>query len=363
MSQPLRLDLLPTGHIAVRAMALALTGSAIAISVLLPRHPAHIATAPVPELEAAATTLPVRVTRQEPTPPAAPPPGAAFELVFEAHGATYMRLADLERGHLPRHGRLQLEDENQDPTQVVATVAGADVPAAYRAWQGRAVVVHGTDGSRCTAHVTGFAIVSRLTGDPDYAGLDATHWTAASVLDQGATVLAARLDRCTGSYARDAALPPIVVPVAIAAPELAARATAALLASPAAAATQKAWAGEYGQPGSWTADPELAITSQVLRHPGTGVVWVSVHARREHGCGEPDSNVWGLFRVARDGSLVPAVLRQLGELDTIDQLLDVDGDGQLEVLGKPWLGLDRVLERADGHVLQTLSLPFYGCPC
>lgn len=363
MSQPLRADLLATGHYAVRAMSIALTGSAIAMSLLLPRHRERIAAVPppAPAIEAAATTaLPVRVTAHEAAPPPAPvPPGGDFAFVFETAGATYIKLADLEPGKLPAHGALRMHDQD-GVVSGVAEVEDDALPAAYRGWLGREVIVE----NHCTAHVWGFAIIARLTGDPDYAGEAATTWNARSLLAHGSLVLAGRLDRdCPSSYARDAALPPIVVPVEVESPELAARARAALLASPAASAAQHDWSVVFGQHGRWADASDVELTTHVLRHPKTGVTFVSVLAHRDHACGDADVNVWGLFRVERDGSLTALQLRHLDELDTIDQLIDVDGDGTLEVLGKPWLGLDRVLERADGHELKELSLPFYGCPC
>ena len=359
MSQPLRADLLATGHYAVRAMSLALTGTAVAMSLLLPRHPVRSAPVPppVPALEPAASTAPpVHLTSHEAAPPPAPMPGARFAFVFELAGASYMRLADLEPGALPAHGALRMRDADG----VVSGVAEVrTVPAAYRGWAGRAVVVDET----CTAHVTGFAVVARLTGDPDYAGETATRWNARSLLAHGSLVLAARLDRCTGSYAREAALPPIVRLEAVAAPMLEARAKAALLASRAARALQRSWQHDFGQRGRWEDDRSVEIVAHTLRHPASGAVFVSVFARRDHACGDFEADLWGLYRVARDGSLVQVQLRQLADLDTIDELLDVDGDGSLELLGKPWLGLDRVLESAGGAELDQLTLPFYGCPC
>jgi hypothetical protein len=53
----------------------------------------------------------------------------------------------------------------------------------------------------------------------------------------------------------------------------------------------------------------------------------------------------------------------LGELETIDAIVDLEGDGELEVIGKPWLGTDRILMRASGEVLDQIALSFAGCPC
>ncbi|HMG54022.1 MAG TPA: hypothetical protein VK601_11075, partial [Kofleriaceae bacterium] len=211
----------------------------------------------------------------------------------------------------------------------------------------------------CLATVTGFAVVSRLVGDPGYAGV--AKWTAAGVLGSGHAVLAARLDRCVGSFARDAAQPAFAVPLHHHDAALETAARDALLASSVARDVQLAWNAEAASAGRWT--DRAATTSEVLVHPRTGAAFVSVHALVEHGCGDPQANVWGLFRVQLDGSLAPVQLRALGDIETIDALLDVDGDGQLDILGRPWLGLDRVLARPDGTVVDQLALPLFGCPC
>jgi hypothetical protein len=126
-----------------------------------------------------------------------------------------MKLADLDasdpedgegaRRSLPPHGRPRLV-EDDGVQAAIAPVAQRAVPAGYAAWAGRKVKVDST----CEASVVGFAVVARLIGEPDYAGVDA--WDAASVMKAGHAVLAAKLDRCTGRLARDAALPAIVFP-------------------------------------------------------------------------------------------------------------------------------------------------------
>src|SRR6185369_11640136 len=91
-------------------------------------------------------------------------------------------------------------------------VEPANVPVAYRRWLGQRVTVDGT----CSANVTGFAVVARLTGDTGYAGIDDEHWTARNVLEHGHPMLAATLDGCHGTFARDAALAPVVIPKVLA---------------------------------------------------------------------------------------------------------------------------------------------------
>jgi hypothetical protein len=291
---------------------------------------------------------------------AAPIPNE-IKLVFRADGASFLRLADIDRdaaGALrwPRHAAPRLLKE--DGAEIaIAAVGEADVPVLHRGWAGRQVVVDG----RCRATITGFAVVSRLYGDTAYAGLDKEAWDAASVMQSGSQVLAARLDNCTGTYARDAALAPVVVPEELQDAPLAAAARRALIASAAAEGARQSWA-ELGQPetGPWWEHAELK--TRVLRHPGTGATFVAVHAHAELGCGTPDLNVWGLYRAAADGTLSPVHEQRFERLHAVDQIIDIEGDGELELIGRSWLG-DIVIAGADGSELDSLDIQFYGCPC
>ncbi len=282
-----------------------------------------------------------------------PARGTQLLFAFHAAGAEYVRLADDE---LPAHAPPRLIE--QDGLSIaIADVAPRELPTAERAWLGRRVRV---DAS-CDATVTGFAVVARLAGDPVYAGRDDLAWTADGVLANGQVMLAARLDGCTGSYARDAALADPVAPVALADPVLALRARAIALASDPVRAAQREWQA-MGRSGWWYDDAAASVTTEVFRHPKTGARWVMVHATIEHDCADPAANVLALFRVAADGELVPVQVRALS-LETIERLIDVDGDGSWELIGRPWLGLDRVLESASGEELDRIAVPLFGCPC
>ncbi len=120
---------------------------------------------------------------------------------------------------------------------------------------------------------------------------------------------------------------------------------------------------DAGGTGTWWDAENAQLTTKIVKHPTTGVTWVSIHGHMDHGCGDPSANVWGLFRVEADGSLASVQLRKLDDLESIDQLIDIDGDGELELIGKPWLGLDTVVMRASGEELARLTLPLFGCPC
>lgn len=286
-----------------------------------------------------------------------------IKLMFRAGDASYVRISDIERdaaGALawPRHAAPRLLEE--DGAEVaIAAVADADVPARHRAWVGRQVIVDGT----CRATVTGFAVVSRLLGDPGYAGIEKDAWDVAAVMQAGAPVLAARLDRCSGTYARDAALAPVVIPAPIQDERLAASARSALIASSVGAEMARRWAelGSQAATGAWWDHAQLV--TRVLRHPRTSAVLVAVHAYTDFECGGPDINVWGLYRAAADGTLTPVHERKLDALRSIEKIIDVEGDGALELIGRSWLGNNLLLTAADGSEIDHLDMQFYGCPC
>jgi hypothetical protein len=302
---------------------------------------------------------------QAPTPPVVahesvqPLRASELSLVFTAGGATYMKLADISETAeiLPKHGKAKLYSDDYIET-AVASVSVTDVPRAYRSWLDRHVNIDNT----CATKVIGFAVVSRLTGDTGYSGVDDGKWTATNVLDQGSVVLAAKLTGCKGTFARAAELPAVIVPQEINDKRLAKQALAALIASTPARETQLDYV-EVDQHGNWWDAEYAQFSTKIVRHPTTGVTWVSVHGHMDHGCGDPEVNVWGLFRVEDDGTLAAVQLRKLGDLWSIDQLIDIDNDGELEVIGKPWLGLDTVVARGSGEELDRLSLSFFGCPC
>jgi hypothetical protein len=262
---------------------------------------------------------------------------------------------------MPKHGKLRhVRDDETSVDTAIASVSEREVPAAHRVWMGRQLVLD----TGCTAKVTGFAVVAQLTGQPSYAPEDLSAWSAKSVMAHGSVMLAAKLDGCaTATYARDATLPAVVIPEPVeddAALIDAARAK--LIASSAARAEQAEWLEAWPQAeGDWHA--HARFESIVVRHPVTGVTWVSVHANSDFGCGGNDFNLWGLFRVEPDGSLATTQLRDLGELHAVKQLIDIEGDGELEVIGAPWLGLDRVIVRPGGAEVSRVDLPFFGCPC
>ena len=315
-----------------------------------------------------------RVTPAAPPPPAAvvsepvaipvaipvaveEPVSSSVHLVFRAGGATYMKLAEVgEEGELvPRHGAPQLREVDYAFASI-APIALEDVPAVFRGWEGKAVLVDGT----CTATVQGFDVVARLTGDPGYADTRDEHWTAASVMANGMPVIAARLDGCAdGTLAVDAARRALVMLAPTPSPALEARAKELLLASSDAKAAQHEWADTLD--GTWHDNELVTWAMKTVQHPQTRAQYVSVHATVAEGCGGPNINVWHLYRVEGDTLVrVPASLEQLS---TIDGFVDIEGDGELEVLGHTWTRDDTRLIRADGELVDHAAQPFYGCAC
>ncbi len=285
----------------------------------------------------------------------APEPGE-LAFVFTAGGSTWMRISDIDENQIPPpHGRPHLH-ESEGAITAIAMLDPEQTPRRLRAWKGRRVVVDG----RCSATVTGLAVVSRLVGDPGYApdGAD-DQWTAVSAFRNGRQMIAARLDGCAGSWARDAERSPVALPQSLKAARAVKAARADLLASAPAAEVAAEWR-DAGLDGDWRT--RAAITGRAVRHPTTGVTWVFVHARLDGGCGDPEASFAGWYQVGDDGALTRVAVQSL-PVHTVDQLVDLDGDGRFELLGKDSLGLDTILVDADGRAIDSLELPFYGCPC
>jgi hypothetical protein len=354
----------PTYIARLAALGLALTG----VGVLAVRSPA-----PAP-LTAPALTMTDEIALQIPTrasaaveapPPAAP---ASPALVFTARGKAWMKLEALAhpsaeadasdaapRRAFPRHGRPTHTTEDGVEI-VVAPVAREDLPAADRDRLGAKVLVDGA----CSASITGFAIVSRLTGDTSYAGVNTDAWTVDSVLGNGEPVLAASLDGCEGGQLGQLQGAATRMRPVTAAREIA-RARALVIASPAGRDASDAWHESNATDSDWATDPDTRWDVRAFTHPRTGAIWISIHAHNFQGCGGADVNVWGLYRVDAGGALVATDVN-LGNIVEIDELIDLDGDGVVEVVGHEWLGA-RVIQDAHGAELDRLELPFYGCAC
>jgi hypothetical protein len=341
-------------------VASAVLGAAAGAATLQNSRTADVGQITLTAAPAEPSDAPILTAAREAPAPVADP--SEVFLVFRAADHTYMQL---DEAVVP-HGAPHLSHSDDDA--LYASIAPlVRVPASIAAWQGKHVTVDGT----CEATVEGFAIVSRLTGDTGYAGLEATDWTAKNVMTAGTPVLAARLSGCTGTYAREAALPPIVTLVDDTSDraDLAELARERVLGSDAAAAVQTEWAQQQAawpdddRSATWASSPSSTIETRILRHPTTGVTWIAVHASREDGCGGVNANVFGLFRVRADNTLETVTLRDLGDLHTVTSLVDIDGDGTPELLGNDWLQLDTLITRATGETMTSSHVQFFGCPC
>lgn len=374
----LRPEIAAPTHVArLTALGLAFAGAGLfAIAKPALQTPAPQGTPTIAMIETNDIDLDVPVASQTEAPPVSTTSSRTVAMVFQAQGATWMKLENLAvpgeptdmngylRVGIPKHGKVRYTREDYIET-VIAPVAIDDVPYVSRERLGEKVIVDGT----CTAYITGFAVVARLTGSPGYVGDDTTdEWTAKSVMQYGAPMLAAKLDGCSGTLARDASLPPAATPRRLKEDDvkLVAQAKAMLLRSPSAYATTKEWNDHYSstpvsERTTWDKDHATTWKSEMFIHPTTHAMWISIHANQLEGCGSPHVNVWGLYRVEADKSLTSFDV-DLGQIETIDQLIDLDGDGMWEVVGKEWLGTT-IVNDAKGTTLETLDRPFYGCPC
>ncbi len=353
----------PTHAYLARMIAIGLCGALAGAAVMVatralpePQEPA----APIVITETVTVPMSVPIVMAQEPPPVALT--KQLSLVFAASGATYMKLASIGEGRtdeaMPKHGKPKLSEDNY-VTSSTAIVDAAAVPSVHRGWLGKTVTVD----AGCSAKIVGFAVVARLIGDTGYAGIEGdAAWSATTAFEQGTKVLAAKLDNCAGGmYARDATLSAVIVPEELTDASLVATATKELLASSDTATAQTEWSAAE-QTGRWYENEYTEKTAQVLRHPKTGAIWVSVHMYYGGGCGLPTVSVWGLYRASDDGTLT-RVTSSLGELTKIEKLVDVDGDGELEVIGRPWLGTERSVQTGTGATVQELVLPYYGCPC
>lgn len=337
------------------------------VAAALPGAVAQRATAPTPVAQAPAAPL---------------EPGFAF--VLEVGDRVYMHLKDMDavnlaertdededdmededarpaRAPLPRHAPPKVIRADGLPVAAVAAVQASDLSPDISAWQGREVLVNGT----CRARVTGFALVARVYAE-DLAYQEEEQKMSAAELARtifdhmGHLVLAATLDGCKGSYAQPADGPAAIPARVLAAHPAQAAAAAKLRQSKVARAAQKTWR-ENDYEGAWWSEAE--VRTQILQHPGTEEIFVSVHAMADVECGGLEINLWGLYRVAADGKLEPLAERTLDNVSALETFLDIDGDGRFELLARSLWGLDTFLLDADGSRRAILHIPFYGCQC
>lgn len=282
---------------------------------------------------------------------------AELAFVFSVDGVSYVRLSYDERA--TSRGEATLTEEG-GVYAVVAPVTARAMPRHLRAWSGRSVLVDGV----CRARVVGFAEVSRVSGDPsepwdDDGDNHRETWTVDSVTEAN-VVLAAKLDGCSGTWARSEDYSPAAIVAKIDAPGLEDAARADLLARVDGDLTQDSWK-EAGGTGDWRDAGE--IVASVYRHPLTDEQWIFVQARKYGSCGDPGFAVMAAYRANDDGTV-----RRVADLtfgyDAIREVVDLDGDGQPELfLGDGGDSSELVDLANESHESISVAHHSYGCGC
>lgn len=284
---------------------------------------------------------------------------AELAMVFDLDGDTYVRLSEDETA--TSHGTPHLIS-GDDVTAVIAPVTVGALPPALRGWANRAVVVDGA----CEARVVGFAEISRVIGfasdptsyDEDGEPIPADDWTVESVREQG-VVLAAKLDRCDGTWARAADWSPAAIVAKVDAPALE-RVAADDMVAMFDSELADDWR-EQGGEGTWR--DAAKVTTSTWAHPLTEERWIFVQASHPGTCGEANIEKLAAYRVGADGQ--PRFVSELGGgHDTIEQVIDVDGDGQPELLMASEDDSTELVDLA-GSGQQAIYIPHvsYGCGC
>jgi hypothetical protein len=280
----------------------------------------------------------------------------AFAMVFDVDGVTYLRLSQEETA--TAHGSPRMT-ETDGVTAVVAPVGVNALPAHFQKWAGRTVLVDG----ECRARVVGFAEVSRVTGeagdpwayDEDGNPPAPTPWTVELVRESNVT-LAAKLDGCFGTWARAETESAAAIAATLDEPELESAALADLLAE---SEHDLGWK-EMGGEGDWR--DHVDVTSLAWQHPQTEEKWVFVQARHGGSCGEASISLMTAYRVGADGNLRRAAGLDFAH-DDISQVVDLDGDGQPELIMND--GVSTTLVDLANEYHESIHVPnhSHGCGC
>ncbi|HEY5923006.1 MAG TPA: hypothetical protein VIV11_15105 [Kofleriaceae bacterium] len=309
-------------------------------------EPEHVPVAPAMSV---AQSTPITTA---PLPVPAPPADVGF--VFLAGRHTYVSLDEVIE--LPKHGRPRILEDTYPVTIAIAEVARRDVPASLAAWLRHGAKIDGNWHVR----VTGFVVIARVRGSPPDASEDLSVWTAQSVMEHGRPMLAARVDGAPGTFARRADLPEIEL-FSQGGEALIDDARERVLASSPVADVQQRWqAGSLD--GFWYEANDARFDARTFVHPRTGVVWVVIHVVRPQECDVIGGNVLGLYRMGEAGELIEVQLRGAG-LEELDQLIDLDRDGEPELLSTGSYRAD--IWRANGDSVLSINVPEYdlGCGC
>lgn len=295
--------------------------------------------------------------------------GADFYFTLALDSGFYLALSDAK---LPEQlGPVAAEsgDKNSEVFTASRTVPEAALADSVRSLKNKKLRVEGG----CVASVSEFRALTRVV--PHFGERD--RWNgvldgkkgqpmppaqiakAASAL--GKPQLFAKLDGCSeGRFAWiDGAQQPLAAePVED--PELAERALAAFGKLPSVLARQKEFLKQAEHPEGkwWEEGTEVAI----FKHPRSGQVLVSVLANLRDGCGGFSASEWAIFE--RKGKALKRIPLTQTPPDRIQDALDVDGDGRLELLGETDFGTDIALYWPDADELGSpLEHAYLDCPC
>jgi len=264
-----------------------------------------------------------------------------------------------------RHGKPRDMGES-GPMVIHASVEKSDLDEETRALEGKKVRVD----SSCEATVTGFYLVSRVTPhfgmvqewdcelQEDDCAPTSDEERAAQAFDMGDPVVVAKLDGCQGgTYARLATSPKIIEAEPVKDDALAQKAIKAF--GKLGAVKKQAPEDEADGPKNWWVGIEKV---SIFEHPESKRVLVSVHADNGGMCGEFTASAWALWEY-KGGKLVH-LADGTAPLEVLDAL-DVDGDGELEILvrGDHFGTEAELVEARTLSPLVTLEYSYHDCPC
>ncbi|HEY3804373.1 MAG TPA: hypothetical protein VGL61_17275 [Kofleriaceae bacterium] len=276
--------------------------------------------------------------------PATTAPELALGFTFVADGSTWLALDHVGSADVPAHDAARVVEDDY----VDAAIANLSAP---REWLGREVTLDG--GCRESLH--DFALISRVSGSPAYAGDADEHWTAESILAHGDVTIAARLTHCKGAFASTL---PFHHLEAVDQDALREHAERVLLHSDFAGKAKADWK-QMGESRTWTHDAKI---DTIVVRDSRGTTWISAQAHTDGiGCGEPSANFWGLFRVDPDGSFEQVALRELDDVSSIDGMIEVGG--QIVLLAHSLLPDGPISLDIHGEQRESSTLPYFGCPC
>ncbi|MFT3695202.1 MAG: hypothetical protein QM831_18840 [Kofleriaceae bacterium] len=292
---------------------------------------------------------------------AAPAPSDDVAFVMVAEDTNYMVLP-IDPATLPHVTSRIVKEEYASTT--IAQLHDKDLTRELRAWKGIDVLVD----NKCRTTLHDFAVIHTLTGDPVYAGEETNNgkWTRALIDKNGAAYVVAKLETCSGEYARAASAPAAVTFDKISNGETREESTALadLKKSPIEAAARASLAQQAadGQPESDDFDKVVHYATFAAKDPRTSTEWIVIHANADFMCGGPDVNFWGLYRVEPNGS-VTRVAGGEAKVSEISALVDLDDDGIPEIRGSGWIAPQSAFYDRDLATLLSYDVPFFGCPC